>query len=133
MTAARYPAPSTDAADVLAPEPPGELDEIDVEPETTTRWESRIESTGDRDLADRSHFLEKGFQQRVLLPGWLISQFDHPGQPGRTIRHFPGTARPAADRLRCQESGVHQGPDMVQHRGRMLAQSSGDLLIGQRL
>ena len=54
MTAARYPAPSTDAADVLAPEPPGELDEIDVEPETTTRWESRIESTGDRDLADRA-------------------------------------------------------------------------------
>jgi len=54
MTAARYPAPSADAADVLAPEPPGELDEIDVEPETTTRWESRIESTGDRDLADRA-------------------------------------------------------------------------------
>ena len=56
MTAARYPAPSADAADVLAPEPPGELDEIDVEPETTTRWESRVESTstGDRDLADRA-------------------------------------------------------------------------------
>jgi len=54
MTAASYPAASADPDDMLLPEAPSELDDVDVEPQTATPQESRIESTGDRDLADRA-------------------------------------------------------------------------------
>lgn len=54
MTAASHPATSSETADDILPEAPVELDQIDVEPSTATPRESRIESTGDRDLADRA-------------------------------------------------------------------------------
>jgi len=54
MTAASYPATSAGASDVVLPEAPVEPDEIDAEPQTAGPWESPIESTGDRDLADRA-------------------------------------------------------------------------------
>jgi len=54
MTAASHPATSSETADDILPEAPVELDQIDVEPSTATPRASRIESTGDRDLADRA-------------------------------------------------------------------------------
>ena len=54
MTAASHPATSTDAADVPLTEAPVELADDDVESQTATRREARVESTGDRDLADRA-------------------------------------------------------------------------------
>ncbi|MDQ4037560.1 MAG: GTPase HflX [Actinomycetota bacterium] len=52
MTAASYPVRTADAADVAQTEAPVEPDAIDVEPAHPR--DARVESTGERDLADRA-------------------------------------------------------------------------------
>jgi len=52
MTAASYPAPSADATEVPQPGAPDEPADTDVE--SASPRQERVESTGDRDLADRA-------------------------------------------------------------------------------
>ncbi len=54
MTAAGFPATSPEAADDLHPDAASDIDRGDAEAPTPAPRESRIESTGDRDLADRT-------------------------------------------------------------------------------
>ena len=82
---------------------------------------------------DVAHLGEERVEHRADLRGGVVVDVQGPRQAGRPVRDLPGAARTPPHGFGDEETGVDQGPDVVQRRRRVPPEPLGDLPVRPRL